>query len=114
MLFHRTSRLLLAWSYYAGGHTGLCLRFRMETLFKALGQSPGGMLLEVQYQRHYPRERFYQPGMFNMLLAALCTKADVWRHEAEWRLVRGQIGEVSFPPEALDQVIMGCRIKPDD
>jgi hypothetical protein len=110
---------LLAWSYYAGGHGGLCLRFRMETLFRSLGQSPG-MLLEVQYRKDHPSEPFYQPGKFNMMLAALCTKAKMWEHEREWRIVLRKSGEVdfpqevSFPSDALDGIVMGCRITPED
>ena len=104
---------VLAWSYYAGGHGGLCLRFRMKTLFQTLGQSPG-MLLEVQYKEHHPHEQFYQSGMFNMLRAALCTKAKMWEHEGEWRIVLEGPGDVAFPPHALDGIVMGCRITPDD
>jgi len=69
--------------------------------------TPSGMLLEVQYDEDHPREWFYQPSQFNMMLAAFATKNKIWEHEGEWRLVRLGIGLVPFPPEALDQEIMG-------
>lgn len=41
-------------------------------------------------------------------------KAEQWRYEKEWWLIRESEEFVSFPEQCLTGVILGCRISEDD
>jgi hypothetical protein len=45
----------------------------------------------------------------------VATKAKVWKHEREWRIVRDDGARTyDFDPAALDGIILGCRISARD
>ena len=94
------------WSYYADGHKGVCLRFRSNDLWEL------GLLVPVEYRSKYPTPSYYRDHI-PTLYAMLGSKAEQWRHEAEWRLGGREAGHVSFPPSMLDGIIIGCRTPSD-
>lgn len=69
----------------------------------------------VTYADEYAIVSFYQDTRFERVRAMAATKAKVWCHEREWRMVRHEPGHGSmrFDPAALDGVIMGSRIPPE-
>jgi hypothetical protein len=100
------------WSYYADSHRGLCLRFR-ESLLRGWGDSLPPM--RVVYEDDYPDAYFYRDSMFKRMQATVATKSRVWSHENEWRIIRSARGEVvQFDPTALEAIIMGCEMPPED
>ena len=112
--FAKDATNMLLWSYYAEGHSGIAVRFRftqenlseMRRLF---------IPLEVQYQTHFPNINYYIDTKEELLRTVLGTKATVWAHEQEWRLVLvGDQGLLPLPLKMIDGVIMGMRIDPDD
>jgi len=112
--FTETPDDLLMWSYYAEGHAGLCLRFRTEPLYDSVLKHRG-IFLQVDYSHEYPRTCIYTDGAPTMGHRVLGTKAQQWRHEKEWRFVLWRhSGLVHFAPEALDGIILGCKMSPKD
>jgi len=96
------------WAYYADSHRGVCLRFRSPMLLEwRAGLFPP---IPVTYSDHYPDVSLYRDTRFKRIRAEVGTKAEVWRHEREWRIVRQGAGYVPIDPAALDGVILGCRI----
>src|SRR5215471_10652627 len=96
------------WAYYADDHEGVCLRFQGTPLSTLAGCLPP---LRVNYATEFPAVPFYDSTLFRQAQALIATKSEAWKHEREWRIVRHQgHGEVAFPPEALDGVILGCRV----
>lgn len=86
--FSEINDSLLMWSYYANKHNGVCVEYDLSRLDfeieinKQIYQS----ISRVHYSHHradtltgFPVEDTY----LNLLL----TKADVWSHESEWRLI---------------------------
>jgi hypothetical protein len=97
------------WGYYADSHRGVCLRFHVWGL---LGWKDCFPPIRMNYENEYPVVSFYRDSRFRRGQVTIATKAKVWKHEAEWRMISDALGYVSFPPEALAAVIMGSGIDP--
>ncbi len=100
---------LLMWSYYANGHRGVCLQFRLQE-----GKLFGCEVTQVQYEELYPRLTAYDEMTLDWARHHLSTKAKAWEHEAEWRIIWRQPGPNQFPAEDLSGVILGARISLQD
>ncbi len=98
------------WGYYADSHRGVCLRFRAPLLQGWENCVPP---MRVTYEVAYPKASFYLDTRFKRIRATVATKAEVWSHESEWRMIRTPYGVMQFNPDSLDGVIMGCRIEVD-
>lgn len=102
------------WSYYAGGHTGVCLRFRTDLPFQTWAFQ-GGIFARIHYAQAYPGFKFFETTDEEQGRHLLFTKSADWQHEDEWRIVRVKgVGLLAFPPEYLDAVIFGAKISSDD
>jgi hypothetical protein len=103
----------LLWSYYADKHSGVAVRF--DTRDEFLEQIPQPYLpLKVEYAKEFPRVSMYDPDRFGLIQNTLGTKADVWRHEGEWRLITvGRWGIVKMPAGMIDGVVLGLRTSRD-
>lgn len=105
---------VLMWSHYANNHQGLALRFN----FAGRERSNLLPLWKVKYQDERPRVmRFFNGAKEGMaFMEALCTKADFWRYEQEWRFLEpngaGTIRE--FDPVVIDGVILGAKMRQED
>lgn len=105
---------LLLWSYYADSHEGVCLRFRTER-FIVPGDAGCFPPMPVTYTEDLPKPSFYRASILERARSLLATKAALWAHEDEWRVInrRGE-GAIQIDAAALDAVILGCRMKPED
>ena len=98
------------WSYYADGHKGVCLRFRVDDAFIRWAFGTGGLLIKVHYSHEYPHVNFFEASDEELARALIGTKAIEWKHEGEWRLVMpATAGPVAYPRENLDGIILGAR-----
>jgi hypothetical protein len=81
----------LMWSYYSGGHTGICVHFDAT-------KPPITNAERVNYSEQYPALPLLidevDPSELRKL--TLLTKSHVWEHECEYRLINMPI---TFPPE---------------
>ncbi len=103
------------WGYYADGHRGVCLRFNTGLLLRSHEWLGCYGPMPVTYENTYPKINFYRSSPFRRSQSTLATKAVVWSHEREWRIVRhGGPGLVEIPEEAIDGVILGCRVSRED
>ncbi len=113
-----TSHGLLLWAHYAAGHAGLCFGFRgLHHRLKGL------RFYRVDYERDFvplvlSPELLRNPKLAGAALLrpalrrTIATKSIEWAYEREWRAVVPEAGSVKFPPECLDQVIIGLRADP--
>ncbi|MCI1143256.1 DUF2971 domain-containing protein [Sphingomonas sp. WKB10] len=95
---------ILMWSHYAGQHTGLLLAFRTDN---------GDLISEAQRVEYSTtRQTIDLVGdRDNTMRKMLLHKADYWRYEDEWRVVRvRQSGLHSFAPESLVGIVFGARM----
>jgi hypothetical protein len=105
---------LLMWSYYASGHTGLCLRFQSEAL-GPVWHNNRGVLIQVTYHTVHPTIPYFSAPLTDFVYGLVGAKAAQWQHEREWRLARTrQLGRVPFPAHALDGIILGCKVTAED
>jgi hypothetical protein len=100
---------LLMWSYYADGHRGVCLQFRLTG-----GKLFGCDLTQVSYQPEAPSFTVYDRIDEDWARRSLSTKALAWQHEQEWRIIWRIPGMNDFPPEDLTGVILGAQISSKD
>lgn len=72
----------LMWSYYSGGHTGICVHFDAT-------KSPINGAERVIYSKEYPILPFPldADNLDILLTRILLTKSLVWNHEREYRLI---------------------------
>lgn len=72
----------LMWSYYSGGHTGICIHFDATN-------SPFANAKRVIYSQQFPEVPlpFAELDPNELVRLALFTKSDVWVHESEYRLI---------------------------
>lgn len=103
---------LLMWSHYASECKGFVVGF--DTTHEwFLNQRHNGRhypLTPVSYTRRRPRR----------VTSMFFRKATEWRYEEEWRMLSpihqctrigdGRVFVKRFPPEAIDCVLMGCRM----
>lgn len=90
---------ILMWSYYAGGHTGVCVHFDA-------GHVPFSSAQRIHYSSEYPTIDFpagvFQPEeVFEILLL---TKSEVWKHEREYRILNAPSGRAGVK-RMLDDVL---------
>jgi hypothetical protein len=99
---------ILMWTHYADKHRGFCLGWATGNPFfaraRSVGYSRRALRIRV-FDSAYHRIRAERLGLF--------TKARDWDYEEEWRIVGHNIlGVQTYPPDALSEVIFGCRIMP--
>lgn len=102
---------ILMWSYYADGHKGFCLKFKISSEMP-FPRPP----LKVEYKKSYPLVKWIQGGEnYELADTILRTKSDQWQHEAEWRIIfTDGHGHRELPPESLAGIIFGAAMpKPD-
>jgi hypothetical protein len=112
---------LLMWSHYAQNHTGAVIKF----LALPEVDSPLIVAQPVQYTIRMPRREFasmldFQKSLTETVELITLTKSDVWAYEKEWRIVAGlrdktQSYEIlSYAPEKVGAVYLGCEMTDDD
>lgn len=110
----------LMWSYYANGHTGYAVIFDTDVLVKSFEQGRwGGMHeLDVRYSSKPPRfelSKIEKLDIEEVLLCLVGNKSNVWRHEAEHRLVFDQGGRsLMIDYRAIKGFVFGYRMNLDD
>jgi hypothetical protein len=99
---------MLMWTHYAGTHEGFCLGWATADSFFAQARP-------ISYSRRALRVRVFDSAYQRICAErlGLFMKARDWDYEEEWRIVkRNVLGIQPYPPDALSEVIFGCRIKP--
>ena len=93
---------VLMWAHYADSHKGICLEFDGYSSLMAEAQ-------QVNYVKIRPSINPYlSDDHVVMMEKALLTKAEQWKYEAEWRLIRTEgPGAVPFQPAHLTGIIIG-------
>jgi Protein of unknown function (DUF2971) len=104
----------LMWSYYAASHTGVAVRFDTgDEILKLI--PPPYFLLKVDYATDFPKVSAYEPDRLGSVQKTLSTKAKVWQHEEEWRLIAvGRSGIIQMPKTMIDGVVLGLRTSPEE
>ncbi len=108
------------WAHYANHHEGFVIAFDTESAwFKEWKDGESKPLLKV----HYFDEKMDEP--LDDIRKAIVSKGKDWEYEREWRILAEEyqadekkpteepIHLVSFPPEAVQRIILGEKIKPD-
>ena len=94
---------VLMWAHYADSHRGICLEF----------DGFGSLMAEAQQVEYVQTRPSINPYLSDdpvaMMEKAFLTKAEQWKYEAEWRLIRTDgPGPIQFQPANLTGVIIGA------
>jgi hypothetical protein len=77
---------MLMWSHYAKQHKGICVGFRRDIdIFR--------MALKIEYVSEFPVILRPQDDHNTILQKALLMKAECWKYETEWRVVKRPMSE---------------------
>ena len=109
------------WAHYANHHEGFVIAFDTKSAwFKEWKDGESKSLIKVPYFD----DKMEEP--LDDILKAIFSKGKDWEYEREWRILadesqvdvtNGTLGEpihlVSFPPEAVQRIILGKKMKPD-
>ncbi len=95
---------ILMWSHYCASHTGFVIG--LDVL-----KNPGffDFPIPITYSENYPAFRFLTEPE-KILTHGMATKSKQWVYEGEIRIVKNVIGNHSFAPECLTEIILGSRI----
>lgn len=99
---------ILMWSYYANSHKGVCIEFDLSKL--DTNESINKEILRNLTKVHYSPVRsdllrsVQEQQEYNFLVS----KADVWSHEHEWRLIC-ETGEEYLPFDCVSKVFLGVN-----
>ena len=96
---------LLLWAHYADSYRGVCFEFDTTLLPDATS-----LLLPVKYKGKY-KTVDYLRNEGEVALQMATTKANAWKYEEEFRLVRpnNSVQKVPFNMSALSAVIVGPK-----
>jgi len=110
-----TSTNMLMWSYYARGHTGVCLKFKVILENALLKKDQQIYPLKIKYTNTFPNTNYYTSDTENFIKSILGTKAKAWAHEAEWRfIINNKIGIIQSPMIQLSGIVTGMRTSKED
>lgn len=99
---------ILMWSYYANCHRGVCIEFDLSRLNN---RNPlnSDILSKISRVHYTPvRPDMWSSNNHNISFNFLTTKADVWSHEHEWRLIC-DTEEEFMPFDCISKVIIGAN-----
>ncbi len=101
---------ILMWSYYANNHKGVCIEYDLSRLdlSDSINQNIIQCLTKVQYS---PLRADRLIGIDDTsYLHFLISKADVWSHEQEWRIVCESENDF-LPFDCISGVYLGVKFK---
>lgn len=78
---------ILMWSYYANSHNGICIEFDLSLLDETSALTRQIMMGMSKVHYSPIRADLQHSGNLCSELNFLTSKADVWEHEHEWRLI---------------------------
>lgn len=100
---------ILMWSYYANSHKGVCVEYDLSKLDdqSTLNQQIYSQISKV----HYSPIRTNSPtGNDSTLFNFLLTKANVWSHEHEWRIICETTEDEEYLPfDCISNVYIGTN-----
>jgi|GEM_PF-3061060 len=100
---------ILMWAHYSDSHRGLCIGLNREHLYYNTGAS----FVKIEYHKFYPELKPSAKDE-NYYIAQVCSKADNWNYEKEFRLVHfGKTQVFDIDPKAIESVVVGCAAKPE-
>ena len=100
----QTNQDLLMWAHYAHEHEGVCLKFDLLQDTRAFSS-----LHKVVYSTEYLN--FNLITDFSRVNDILVHKSVDWMYENEYRVLKiNEVGLGSVNPEALVEIVFGCRM----
>ena len=99
---------ILMWSYYANSHNGVCIEFDLSRLDP--NDELNNKILKSLTKVHYSplRADVQHSGAFATELNFITSKADVWGHEHEWRIIC-ETQEQYLPFDCVSGVYVGVN-----
>jgi hypothetical protein len=104
----RRNNSILQWSYYGGGHSGLCLEFSVSKASKP----PFDQVVAVEYVNDRVSFDLFDvigPNNRNVLWPMVRKKFRDWDHEEEVRAFVPTPGLRKFVPHALTGIVFGTK-----
>lgn len=92
------------WAYYAEEHKGICIEYDILQ-----DEQLCDILLPVNYSNDYIRFNYLKDS--SGVTKAIRQKAECWKHESEYRLIKLNKAKVAIDltPKAISSIIFGCR-----
>lgn len=99
---------ILMWSYYANCHRGVCIEFDLSRLNEK-SELDRNIINNISRVHYTPvRADLLYSNNENTTFNFLTTKADVWSHEHEWRLIC-DTNEDYLPFDCISKIIIGAN-----
>lgn len=79
----------LMWSYYSGGHSGVCIEYDIKLLIRELRTINTQRIIcgigKIKYEREYPIVPYNDEKLDLSFWNIICSKDTIWKHEKEVR-----------------------------
>lgn len=95
--FSKDPESILMWSYYTGGHAGICIEVDVS--------EHSNLLREVKYIKDFSEVDT------SSVEAILTHKLDAWKHEKEYRVIFKQKNNIKFISAKFRVVLVGAGVK---
>ncbi len=103
---------LLMWSHYADSHKGFCVGFDTQDVFWWRLNK----ITDEHYRNVKPSLNLIDEHDMKQFADVLLVKHRPWAYEKEWRIIDhiNGPGVQEFPSESLVEVVLGCKITPEN
>ena len=112
---------ILMWSHYSNLHKGLCIRFNCEKFKDYIeNECPKNDWIivwdNVEYRNNYPNLNPFKMETYDQIMKSLLIKSELWIYEKEIRFILFDFSNkvLKLPDGIIDQIILGCKISPND
>lgn len=112
---------ILMWSHYSNSHKGICVRFNTKNFLNFIRNDCVKKRLlivwaKVDYEINYPLINPFELDTDDIILKPLLIKSEKWKYENEIRFVLFDYSNkvINIPDDIIDQIILGCKISPED
>ncbi|MCH7827844.1 MAG: DUF2971 domain-containing protein [Bacteroidetes bacterium] len=112
---------VLMWSHYSNLHKGLCVRFNCKKFKNYIENEclKNDWIIiwgNAEYSKDYPILNPFELNNDDLIMKSLLLKSKLWRYENEIRFILFSFPdkELKLPDGIINQIILGCKISPND
>jgi hypothetical protein len=116
--FSKKSDDILMWSHYAKNHSGICVGFDTQQMYRTLKATICKVNYVLEYPKILPPWRVKDKSdnvMFSHFLKIFTSKSKMWKYEKEYRIIIADTASqsITLPKSTFKEIIIGSEFPKD-
>lgn len=116
--FSKKSDDILMWSHYAKNHSGFCIGFDTDLLYRTLKATICKVNYVLEYPKIIPPWRVKDKSdniMHSHFLKIFTSKNEMWKYEKEYRIIKTDTARksITVPKSTFKEIIIGSEFPQD-